>query len=211
MELLHENAKVWDQDEGRVILLDVSCYCHAEPIAKEHPNLSVCLVIVEVVEYYLAVGTPMLQQVAGRPTALERWPDGVVEGADHFFQKHLPAKAPAYLHGIDVEFPSGRTGTMLDSAFGKKAGDLMEIVNRQDVALNDPRYAQALNQPWAEGLIKARGEVADTRAKYGITDERDAQIGQAIQRVAAFGLAQLLDHGLALLAPAVAPCLCGRA
>ena len=27
-----------------------------------------------------------LAQVGGRPTALERWPDGVSEGADHFFK-----------------------------------------------------------------------------------------------------------------------------
>lgn len=67
----------------------------------------------EVVEYYLAVGVPMLAQVGNRPTALERWPDGVTEGVDHFFQKHLPAKAPPYLRGVEVEFPSGRTGTML--------------------------------------------------------------------------------------------------
>ena len=48
----------------------------------------------DVVDYYAAVSGPMLAQVAGRPSALERWPEGVVEGAEHFYAKHLPKSAP---------------------------------------------------------------------------------------------------------------------
>lgn len=70
----------------------------------------------EVVEYYLSVGDRMLVQVRGRPTALERWPDGVLPDAEHFYQKHLPRKVPEYVTGIDVRFPSGRPGTLLDPA-----------------------------------------------------------------------------------------------
>jgi DNA ligase D len=70
----------------------------------------------EVAEYYLAVGAVLVEQVGGRPTALERWPDGVREGVDHFFQKHLPKSVPPYVHGIPVQFPSGRPGTLLDPA-----------------------------------------------------------------------------------------------
>ena len=70
----------------------------------------------EVLDYYLTVGGLMLEQVAGRPTALERWPDGVRPDVEHFFQKHLPKTAPAYVHGIEVAFPSGRPGTLLDPA-----------------------------------------------------------------------------------------------
>ena len=70
----------------------------------------------EVFEYYLAVGDVMVEQIGGRPTALERWPDGVGEGVDHFFQKHLPKSVPPYVHGIAVRFPSGRPGTLLDPA-----------------------------------------------------------------------------------------------
>lgn len=70
----------------------------------------------EVLDYYLAVGPRLLAQVGGRPTALERWPDGVSEGAEHFFQKHLPAKVPDYVEGIAVQFPSGRAGTLLNPA-----------------------------------------------------------------------------------------------
>ncbi len=67
----------------------------------------------EVMEYYLAAGERLLDQVGGRPTALERWPDGVADGAEHFFQKHLPKKVPDFVEGIDVRFPSGRAGRML--------------------------------------------------------------------------------------------------
>ncbi len=68
----------------------------------------------EVLEYYLAVADAMVPQVAGRPTALERWPDGVGEGREHFFQKHLPKSTPEYVTGLTVRFPSGRRGTLLN-------------------------------------------------------------------------------------------------
>lgn len=70
----------------------------------------------EVFDYYLAVGMRMLDQVRDRPTALERWPEGVADGAEHFYQKHLPKKVPDYVTGIDVRFPSGRPGTELNPA-----------------------------------------------------------------------------------------------
>ena len=47
-----------------------------------------------VLDYYLAIGPQLLAQVSGRPTALERWPQGVTADGEHFFQKHLPAKVP---------------------------------------------------------------------------------------------------------------------
>lgn len=67
-----------------------------------------------VLDYYLAVGRRMLEQVADRPTALERWPEGVTDEAEHFYQKHLPKSVPSYVTGIDVRFPSGRPGTLLN-------------------------------------------------------------------------------------------------
>ena len=72
----------------------------------------------EVLDYYLGAADLLLDQIGGRPTALERWPAGVGEEAEHFFQKHLPAKVPDHVHGVEVRFPSGRPGVMLapDSA-----------------------------------------------------------------------------------------------
>ena len=67
-----------------------------------------------VFDYYRAVGHRLVEQIGGRPTALERWPDGVSDGAERFYQKHLPKTFPDYVHGIDVRFPSGRPGTLLN-------------------------------------------------------------------------------------------------
>ncbi len=67
----------------------------------------------EVFDYYLAVGERLLEQIGGRPSALERWPDGVLPGAEHFYQKHLPSKVPVFVEGVEVRFPSGRPGRLL--------------------------------------------------------------------------------------------------
>ena len=56
----------------------------------------------------------VLFRSAGRPSALERWPEGVAEGAEHFYAKHLPKSAPEYVHGVRIRFPSGRPGVLFD-------------------------------------------------------------------------------------------------
>ena len=73
----------------------------------------------QVVEYLLAVGDGVLGAVRERPTTLERWPKGLVEGAhlatradpkaDAFFQKRVPRGAPDWVRTATVTFPSGRT------------------------------------------------------------------------------------------------------
>jgi bifunctional non-homologous end joining protein LigD len=68
----------------------------------------------QVMEYYLSVGARMVAQVGDRPTALERWPDGVAEDGERFYQKHLPKTVPSYVSGIKVRFPSGRPGVLLN-------------------------------------------------------------------------------------------------
>lgn len=73
----------------------------------------------DVVRYYAAVSERMLAQILDRPTALERWPQGVFpdggsEMGERFFMKHLPAKGtPDWVHGVKVTFPAGRTGVEL--------------------------------------------------------------------------------------------------
>ncbi len=72
----------------------------------------------QVVEYYAAVGEPMMVALGERPTTLERWPKGVFEGAvlstrqdnkgDAFFQKRIPAGAPDWVETARIQFPSGR-------------------------------------------------------------------------------------------------------
>jgi DNA ligase D len=67
----------------------------------------------DVVEYYIAVGGLMIEHLCNRPTALERWPDGVFDGHDSFYQKHMPKTVPPFVQGCDIRFPSGRPGRLL--------------------------------------------------------------------------------------------------
>src|SRR5690349_16028488 len=73
-----------------------------------------------VAEFFASVGDGLMRAVGNRPTALERWPKGVLPGtklgtgrpgekADAFYQKRVPMGAPDYLEDCEVTFPSGRT------------------------------------------------------------------------------------------------------
>lgn len=71
----------------------------------------------DLVEYMIAVGEPLLRVLLQRPTTLERWPNGVHpgmrlgRGADDggFYQKRMIRAAPDYVEGVEITFPSGRT------------------------------------------------------------------------------------------------------
>jgi DNA ligase D len=74
----------------------------------------------DLVSYYLAVGDGILRALRNRPTTLERWPGGVVEGAvlstrampsggDAFYQKRVPKGAPDWVKTSKIDFPSGRS------------------------------------------------------------------------------------------------------
>ena len=75
----------------------------------------------DVVSYYAAVAPFMLPYLLNRPTALERWPDGVHEGVkmaqrgrrvgpgEAFYQKRVPTHAPDWIKSHEISFPSGRT------------------------------------------------------------------------------------------------------
>ena len=73
-----------------------------------------------VAQYFADVGDGLMRALRDRPTALERWPKGVLPGiklgtgrpgekADAFYQKRVPMGAPDYLQDCEVTFPSGRT------------------------------------------------------------------------------------------------------
>jgi DNA ligase D len=61
----------------------------------------------DLVEYYLAVGAPLMQTVRHRPTLQQRFPDGV--GGSSFFQKRIPSSAPDWLQTTIVSTPNGTT------------------------------------------------------------------------------------------------------
>lgn len=73
----------------------------------------------EVVQHYITCGDGILRALRERPTTLERWPGGVVEGAristregfkgEAFYQKRVPQGAPSYVETAHITFPSGRT------------------------------------------------------------------------------------------------------
>src|SRR4051794_35918409 len=72
----------------------------------------------DMVNYVVAVAPGLLRAVFERPTALERWPSGVFEGArlstradsrgDAFYQKRCPKGAPDWVRTARISFPSGR-------------------------------------------------------------------------------------------------------
>jgi DNA ligase D len=80
---------------------------------------AVGLTKIDLVRYYVAVADGLLRALRERPTTLERWPGGVVEGAtltqrdgtkgDAFYQKRVPKNAPPYIETARIAFPSGRT------------------------------------------------------------------------------------------------------
>lgn len=73
----------------------------------------------DVAHYVMAVGEGMLAALRDRPTTMERWPGGVVKGAevstgrgsggDAFYQKRTPRGAPDWVQRATITFPSGRT------------------------------------------------------------------------------------------------------
>lgn len=71
------------------------------------------LVKEDIARYYAAVADVMIEHLRDRPTALERWPDGVLEGSEGFYHKHLIRGMPSYAAAAEVHFPSGRPGAML--------------------------------------------------------------------------------------------------
>lgn len=72
----------------------------------------------DVAEYALAVGPGLLAALKDRPTTMERWPNGLADGAslvsddnpdgDAFYQKRAPKNLPEFVQTGRIRFPSGR-------------------------------------------------------------------------------------------------------
>jgi DNA ligase D len=61
----------------------------------------------DVFEYYLAVGESILRALRGRPTTLQRFPEGI--DGEMFFQKRVPTRGvPPWVQTAGIAFPSGR-------------------------------------------------------------------------------------------------------
>lgn len=59
----------------------------------------------DLVNYYLAVGEPLMSVIVGRPLLLERYPDGA--SGKSFYQKRVPASHPDWLTTTTVSTPNG--------------------------------------------------------------------------------------------------------
>ena len=59
----------------------------------------------DLVDYYLAVEPQILAAMGGRPTLMQRFPDGA--GGKSFFQKRVPRGAPDWLETTIVQTPNG--------------------------------------------------------------------------------------------------------
>src|SRR2546421_3027374 len=81
----------------------------------------------EVLEYYLAVAKWMLPYLKDRPITVERYPDGVKEGAPSFWQKNTPSYYPKWIKRIKLASGSGRD---VEYALVNDAQALMYFVNQ---------------------------------------------------------------------------------
>ena len=68
----------------------------------------------DLVEHYLRFREPLLQAMGGRPTLMQRFPEGA-EGSS-FFQKRVPKSAPDWLTTTIVSTPNGTTSRALVAA-----------------------------------------------------------------------------------------------
>jgi DNA ligase D len=59
----------------------------------------------DLANYYLAVGEPLMRWIRNRPVLLERYPNGV--GGKSFFQKRIPDSAPEWLTTTTVQTING--------------------------------------------------------------------------------------------------------
>ncbi len=65
----------------------------------------------DLVDYYLAVAEPLLDTMGGRPTLMQRFPDGA--SGKSFFQKRVPKGTPDWLETAVVSTPNGTTSDAL--------------------------------------------------------------------------------------------------
>ena len=65
----------------------------------------------DLIRYYQSVEQPLLATIAGRPTLMQRFPDGA--DGKSFFQKRVPDHAPDWLQTTIVSTPNGTTSNAL--------------------------------------------------------------------------------------------------
>src|SRR3954454_19046772 len=59
----------------------------------------------DLIEFYVAIGEPLMRAMADRPVLLQRFPNGA--SGSSFFQKRIPESAPDWLQTTIVSTPNG--------------------------------------------------------------------------------------------------------
>lgn len=81
----------------------------------------------EVIQYYRRIAPRLLPFLRNRPATLERLPDGIGEGAPHFWQKNTPDYYPAWIPR--AELPT-ETGEMVEYVLVNDEATLLYLVNQ---------------------------------------------------------------------------------
>ncbi len=131
----------------------------------------------DLIEYYLAVAEPLMATMGGRPTLMQRFPDGA--SGKSFYQKRVPKGAPDWLDTTVMSTPNGTTSNAL------VATDLAHIawaVNLGCLGFHpwplraaDPAHTDELRidlDPFGVDFDAVRAAAANTRAlldEVGIT------------------------------------------
>jgi len=68
----------------------------------------------DLVNYYVTIEEPLMRTMRGRPTLLQRFPDGA--GGKSFFQKRVPKGAPDWLTQTTVSTPNGTDSNAMVAA-----------------------------------------------------------------------------------------------
>jgi DNA ligase D len=98
---------------------------------------------IELVQYYATMADVALSPVRGRPTYLQRYPDGIA--GEEVYQKRLPQKSPEWLERVTVTFPGGRNAVALRP---EHAADLVWAAQYGTVTLHPwPAMASDLEHP----------------------------------------------------------------
>ncbi|GLI02798.1 non-homologous end-joining DNA ligase [Phytohabitans aurantiacus] len=133
----------------------------------------------DVFEYYLSVGDGIMRALRGRPTTLQRFPEGI-EG-EMFYQKRLPTRGvPPWLESARITFPSGRPADELcpaDLAHVAWASQMGAVVfHPWPVRRDDPDHPDELRvdldpQPGTDfgHAAEAAGALREVLADAGMT------------------------------------------
>src|ERR1700750_2883565 len=111
----------------------------------------------DLVNYYAAVGEPLMRAMGGRPVLLQRFPQGA--GGSSFFQKRVPDSAPDWLQTTTVQTVNGTPSRALVAADGAHVARAVHLaclgLHVWAHRARDPEDAQPVNATPSRALVAA--------------------------------------------------------